>query len=215
MDTPVKVQKIRGWKKVLLYPFVLCLRLFGATIRMRPTANMREILNNHPRCTIVAFWHQNLFMIWKLNNMLKSAFPMYGMISPSSDGAWLSAFFEFFRIRNVRGSSRRGGASALRTLHQLLSSGDADVAITPDGPRGPAKHLKLGVPTLALQTQTDIMLVNMHFSSYWELNTWDKFIIPKPFSRVTINGKIIPYGEFSKLSASDLRVMLEQALNAL
>lgn len=214
MYSSVKVQKIHGWRKLLLYPLVLCLKLFTLTIRVRPTAEMDAILNNCPDPTVVAFWHQNLFLIWKINYMLKTTLPMYGLISPSTDGAWLSAFFQIFNIRNIRGSSKRGGLSALKMLQQKLKEG-ANVAITPDGPRGPAKHMKRGVPLLALQTQTDIFLIGMHFSSYWKLHTWDGFIIPKPFSKVIVNGKKIPYEEFKDLSVDALRTKLEQALDSL
>lgn len=198
----------------MLYPFVLCLRLFTLTVRIRFSPEMKKMLNDHKGSGIIAFWHQNLFLIWKINEQLKSNLPMYGLISPSNDGAWLSALFHIFHIRNVRGSSHRGGKSALKILQEKLKKG-ANVAITPDGPRGPAKHLKRGVPMLALQTNTDIVLINMHFSRCWKLRTWDNFIIPKPFSKVFVDGKKFTYEKFKNLSVSELRDLLEKELSTL
>ncbi len=207
----VTVQNIHGWKKFLLYPFVLCLKLFVLTIRIKPTKNTKNILENHNNSAIIAFWHQHLFLIWKINSMLKTTLPMYGLISPSSDGAWLSALFSIFRIRSIRGSSKRGGISALRVLKEKLEEG-ANVAITPDGPRGPSKKFKRGVSILALESKIDIILLTMKYSSCWKLRTWDRLIIPKPFSKVTVHAKKLTYSGFQNMSVHELNDMLEQTL---
>lgn len=210
----IKIQKIRGWRKFLLYPFVLFLKIFALTVRIKLSDRMFEFLNTHKNSAIIAFWHQNLFLIWKINKMLQTTLPMYGLVSPSSDGAWLSAFFDLFNIKSVRGSSGRRGTSALHELQLKLQEG-ANVAITPDGPRGPVKKFKPGVPALALRSKTNIVLLSIKHSSFWKLNTWDKFIIPKPFSTLTIDCKKLLYKDFQSLSILELKSMLERELQAL
>ncbi len=214
MFNKIKIQKIHTWKKFLTYIVALLLRIFAKTIRICPTKEIDNILNSHNNSAVIAFWHKNLFLIWKLNGMLKTKLPMYGLISPSKDGAWLSTLFDIFHINNVRGSSKRGGKFALHILETKLKEG-ANVAITPDGPRGPAQKLKHGVPLLALQAKVDIILLTMKYSSCWELNTWDKFLIPKPFSKVIVNGIKIPYKDFANMSVPELANILESKLQSL
>jgi len=88
-------------------------------------------------------------------------------------------------FKAVRGSSSRGGAAALIALRRVLRAG-GDVAITPDGPVGPRYEVQGGVVKLAQSTGVPVVPLHARCSSAWRLNTWDGFMIPKPFSRVTI-----------------------------
>ena len=85
----------------------------------------------------------------------------------------------------VRGSSSRKGASAIRQLGEVIAGG-RDVVITPDGPRGPAYVLGQGIIYLAQQSSTEVVPINMEYSSSWRVNSWDRFILPKPFSKVRV-----------------------------
>ena len=107
------------------------------------------------------------------------------LTSPSKDGAIIARVMAHFGIGNVRGSSSRRGSEAVRELADALTSG-LDVAITPDGPRGPKYRLQPGALRLAQISGVPITLVHIVYSRYWELKSWDRFRIPKPFSRVTI-----------------------------
>ena len=77
------------------------------------------------------------------------------------------------------------GAAALLELSNVLSSG-RDVLITPDGPRGPAYQLGPGIIFLAQKTGAPVVPVNMEYSSCWRVKSWDRFIIPRPFSKVRV-----------------------------
>jgi lysophospholipid acyltransferase (LPLAT)-like uncharacterized protein len=175
---------------------------------------METFLRTHNHPAIMAFWHQNLFLMWKVNAMLKSDLPMYGLVSPSNDGAWLSAFFSLVGIRSVRGSSGRRGASAMNELQEKLKRG-ANVAVTPDGPRGPSKKFKNGVSVLALRAKVDVFLVSVKYEAFWTINTWDKFLIPKPFSRVIIDRKKVPYAAIRDLSPSMASLLFERELESM
>src|SRR6267143_1114133 len=103
--------------------------------------------------------------------------------SASADFIWLQEIFFGFDV--VRGSSSRIGAAAGLELSNVLSSGH-DVLITPDGPRGPAYALGPGIIFLAQKTGAPVVPVNMEYSSCWRVKSWDRFIIPRPFSKVRV-----------------------------
>ncbi|HEY3601789.1 MAG TPA: DUF374 domain-containing protein, partial [Chthoniobacterales bacterium] len=77
------------------------------------------------------------------------------------------------------------GASAMRQLAEVIAAGK-DVVITPDGPRGPAYELGQGIVYLAQQSGAAVVPVNMEYSSCWRVKSWDRFILPKPFSTVRV-----------------------------
>ena len=134
---------------------------------------------------IAALWHNRLLLI---SIVLKKFLPQRagaGLISASRDGDLIADVTQRFGFDVVRGSSSRMGASALLELSQVLSSG-RDILITPDGPRGPAYELGPGIVFLAQKTGAPVVPVNMEFSSCWRVKSWDRFIIPKPFSKIRI-----------------------------
>jgi lysophospholipid acyltransferase (LPLAT)-like uncharacterized protein len=85
----------------------------------------------------------------------------------------------------VRGSSSKKGVSAIRQLAEVIASGK-DVVITPDGPRGPAYELGQGIVFLAQQSGAEVVPINMEYSSSWRVKSWDRFVLPKPFSTVRV-----------------------------
>lgn len=134
---------------------------------------------------IAALWHNRLLLI---SFVLKKFFPERpgaGLVSASRDGEMIADVTQRFGFDVVRGSSSRMGASALRELGEVLASG-RDVLITPDGPRGPVYQLGPGIIFLAQKTGAPVVPVNMEYSSCWRVKSWDRFIIPKPFSKVRI-----------------------------
>ena len=134
---------------------------------------------------IAALWHNRLLLI---SFVLKKFFPERpgaGLISASRDGDLIADATKRFGFDVVRGSSSRMGATALLELSNVLSSG-RDVLITPDGPRGPAYQLGPGIIFLAQKTGAPVVPVNMEYSSCWRVKSWDRFIIPKPFSKVRV-----------------------------
>ena len=134
---------------------------------------------------IAALWHNRLLLI---SLVLKKFLPQRsgaGLISASRDGDLIADVTRRFGFDVVRGSSSRMGANALRELEDVLASG-RHVLITPDGPRGPAYQLGPGIIFLAQKTGVPIVPVNMEYSSCWRVKSWDRFIIPKPFSKVRV-----------------------------
>jgi len=165
---------------------------------------------------IGALWHNRL-LIFPL--VLQRFFPdRHGaaLISASRDGDLLADAIRRFGYDVVRGSSSRLGASAILQLTEVLASG-RDVVITPDGPRGPAYELGPGIVFLAQKSSAPVLPMNLEYSRCWRLGTWDRFIIPQPFSEVRV---LINPPHHVKLTSTpeefeDERLALQKAMMAL
>ena len=188
-------------------------RLIVATLRFRVRDDAGVLGGPATPRLIWAFWHNSLFVIPHLLNHYLSHRPGAALTSASRDGEILAAFLERFNVRPIRGSSSRQGAAALLEMKRLIEQG-FDVAITPDGPRGPRYHLNPGVITLAQKTGALIMPIRVHYSRCWRLKTWDAFEIPKPFATVTI--VLLPLYRVAPVSSNEEfepeRARLEQIL---
>jgi lysophospholipid acyltransferase (LPLAT)-like uncharacterized protein len=134
---------------------------------------------------IGALWHNRLlifpFVLWRfLPNRHGAA-----LISASRDGDLFADVVQRFGYDVVRGSSSRLGASAILKLTQVLASG-RDVVIIPDGPLGPAYELGPGIIFLAQKSGAAVVPINLEYSRCWRLGSWDRFIVPRPFTKVRV-----------------------------
>ena len=134
---------------------------------------------------IGAFWHNRLLIVPIAYSRYCRQRHGNCLTSPSKDGAIIAGVMDRFNIGSVRGSSSRRGATALRELAAILEKGE-DVAITPDGPRGPKYRISPGIIKLSQLTGVPVMPIHIQYSKFWELKSWDAFRIPKPFSRIDI-----------------------------
>jgi lysophospholipid acyltransferase (LPLAT)-like uncharacterized protein len=137
---------------------------------------------------LFCFWHNRILGI---TFAFQRIYPKHRrgvtvLTSASKDGEILARLVAEFQMGSVRGSSSRGGSRALLELIRLVQSG-RDIAITPDGPRGPRYSLGPGVIQLAQSTGAKILPLHAQFSRCFQMKTWDGFIIPLPFSSVSIN----------------------------
>lgn len=107
------------------------------------------------------------------------------LTSASHDGAALATAVKVLGIGAVRGSTSRRGSAALKEMTRRVKEG-FDVGITPDGPRGPRYELNAGVLKLAQITRAPLMCFHATFDRAIRLKTWDRFVIPVPFSKVTL-----------------------------
>jgi lysophospholipid acyltransferase (LPLAT)-like uncharacterized protein len=138
------------------------------------------------RPLLIPLWHNRIFSIppgWM--KWVGRRRQVVVLTSASHDGATLARAMSVFGFGAVRGSSSRRAVAALVAMKRALAEGK-DVAITPDGPRGPRYHFAPGVVKLAQAAGVPIAPVHATFSSAWRLKTWDGFVIPKPFSRVRV-----------------------------
>jgi lysophospholipid acyltransferase (LPLAT)-like uncharacterized protein len=109
------------------------------------------------------------------------------LISRHRDGGYLAELSERWGYRVVRGSSRRGGEVGLLGLVRTLQQGrSAEVALTPDGPRGPAERMKPGALAAAQHANALVIAAGARAAQAWWLESWDRFCIPKPFAAVEV-----------------------------
>lgn len=134
---------------------------------------------------IGALWHNRLLIFPLVLRRFFPNRPGAALISASRDGDLLTDAIHRFGYEVIRGSSSRLGASAILQLTGELASG-RDVVITPDGPRGPAYELGPGIVFLAQKSGASVLPMNLEYSRFWRLGSWDRFIIPRPFSKVRV-----------------------------
>ncbi len=116
---------------------------------------------------------------------LKPSGKISAMISQHKDGEAITRTVEYLGINSIRGSSSRGGAAkVLISAIKEIKGGGNDVAITPDGPRGPRHSVADGVVAISQKTNAKILVFNCKPTKYWQFNSWDKFILPKPFGKL-------------------------------
>jgi lysophospholipid acyltransferase (LPLAT)-like uncharacterized protein len=134
---------------------------------------------------VLAFWHSRLWLM----PYAALGRPMTALISRHGDGELIARTIGLLGHGSARGSSTRGGSSALREQVRLLRAGRS-VAITPDGPKGPARVAKPGAVELARMTGVPVVPVSAAYSRSRTFGSWDRFEVPLPFGRVAIG-----YGE--------------------
>ncbi len=132
---------------------------------------------------IIAFWHSELLMQPFLYKKVRKRGKVAVVISDHFDGEIIARVMRFFNISSIRGSSSKRGVKALLEGIKRLKKG-YDVGITPDGPRGPRKSVAGGIVTLAKKSGAKIVVFSYAPSKYWQLKSWDRFLIPKPFSTI-------------------------------
>jgi len=151
-----------------------------------------------PSREIYCFWHQCV---------LPCAFYFRSthatiLISQSFDGELITRTLELFGFRAVRGSSSRGGREGLLGLRRVLDAGTPAI-FTADGPRGPIYRSKLGPVKLAQVTGAPIGAFHLQPERCWTMRSWDRFLVPKPFSRIAVSwGRWTQVGP--ELSAEEL-----------
>jgi lysophospholipid acyltransferase (LPLAT)-like uncharacterized protein len=163
------------------------MKLLAATLRfdIRDRCGIGGSATTMPP-VIYALWHNRFFCVppaW--NRICYGHRKTVALTSASHDGDMVARAMAVFGLGSVRGSSSRRGVAALVGLKRALQEG-LDICVTPDGPRGPRYIVQPGVIKLAESTGAPIVPIHVRFSSAWRLKTWDRFVIPKPFSRVEV-----------------------------
>ena len=179
-------------------------RALGRTLRVSVIgAEHVSGLWRAPQPIIYAAWHGQLLMLPFVNERLRrtlGARPVHVLASRSRDGELLARFAARFGFPAVRGSSSRGGAGALRALARALHDGH-DVAIAPDGPRGPRGQAQPGAISLAALSGAPLVPVAFAAHPAWHLATWDAFEVPCPFGRgAVVFGPPIPAADDPRLA---------------
>lgn len=196
-----EVKAISGWRQALLWPLGLLVRLWGMTLRFEASPEDLRNWTKKDEPVAIVLWHNRLFLSAEIVRRYRQGRPVYALVSASQDGAWLTAFFAAAGLRTVRGSSSRMGREAATALVDVLRAGH-DVGITPDGPRGPCYELKPGALIVTRRTRTPVLIVGGEFESAWRLRSWDRFYLPRPFSRVRMRCEQITADQLNNRDAA-------------
>jgi lysophospholipid acyltransferase (LPLAT)-like uncharacterized protein len=158
------------------------IRLLAATWRMRTTGAEALVALRAARQPLVfTLWHGDMLpLLWQHRRQGVAV-----LISEHRDGEIIARIATALGYRTVRGSTFRGADRALAGVLRELKAGH-EVAITPDGPRGPARQFAPGALVAAQRAGAPVVAVGMAATRAWRLRSWDGFVIPKPFARVTI-----------------------------
>ncbi len=180
----------------------LLVRLLASTWRVRVIgdAGLRGE-RDAGRPVIITLWHGQMLPLLHRHRGERVAI----LISEHRDGEIIARIAAALGHRSVRGSTTRGAGRALLALVRQVEAG-RDIAVTPDGPRGPAKSFAAGALIVAQRTGAAIIPATVVARAAWHLRSWDSFMIPRPFTRV-----VISYGPATRVSAGDARAASSEA----
>jgi lysophospholipid acyltransferase (LPLAT)-like uncharacterized protein len=202
---PKLIQRMAAW---LIFAIE---RALSSTIRFNwhDCSGLEGPLSKSP--VIFCLWHNRLAISMVVHR--RHSRRLAALVSASKDGALLSAVLERFGVEQVRGSSSRRGPQALLELASRARLG-YDLAVTPDGPRGPRYVVQKGVIALAQVTGLPIVPVTCNTKRKICMNSWDRFQVPLPFSRcdLILNEPIVVPREACENLREQLRIQLEQSL---
>ena len=158
----------------------LIANLLSVTWRYR-VVDKRENFKEKPQGEILAVWHEYILpmaIFYKDKDTSCIA-------SGSKDGRRLASILQAWNFTTLLGSPRKDGTKAVRAGIREIKNGK-NLIITPDGPKGPRQNAKNGIALISIMAKTDIVPIIFYPKRYWRLTSWDKFIIPKPFTTITI-----------------------------
>jgi lysophospholipid acyltransferase (LPLAT)-like uncharacterized protein len=201
----------------LIYTVAQCIT---ATLRFR-LEDLSGYFSDVPQEKIIfAIWHNRLALALILYRKYVARRDrkrrLVALVSASKDGGLLTGVLEMFKVQPVRGSSSRRGAQAFRELVAWGRRGH-DLALTPDGPRGPCYTVQEGVISTAQMTGMPIVPVTYHLSWKIRVKSWDKFQIPLPFAicTVTMGQALRVPRETDEAGREKLRLQLEADLRSI
>lgn len=158
------------------------LRALFATTRVERVHYERlEHFRRRGEPVIFVFWHGHLLPLVHYHRREG----IVVLVSEHSDGETIARILHRYGFATARGSSTRGGMRGLRGLVRAGHAG-SDLAVTPDGPRGPRHEVKPGALAAAQMTGLPLLPLAVSVSSAWSMDSWDRFLVPKPFSTVRI-----------------------------
>ncbi len=169
-----------------------------------PTITKNLIASN--KALVLVFWHGRMLLV---PHIICYFYKRYGIavVSTHRDGEYVKKFLEAYKHKTIRGSSNKGGLIAIKKVIKALNENNI-IAITPDGPTGPRFMVNGNVISIAKMTNTPIISISYSTTKAKVFRTWDRFLLPLPFGRLTI--KIS-----SPMMVEDLGLDIKSATNAL
>jgi lysophospholipid acyltransferase (LPLAT)-like uncharacterized protein len=194
--------------------------VIGLTVRVTFVSGESRLLalpKSEP--VILTFWHDRLVYAAELvhRRLVRRGCRMTVLVSSSRDGELGAKVARMLGVELARGSASRGGTRALRGLYRAVTREGCSPIIIPDGPKGPRHEAKRGVVVLSQMTGAPILPLAYAAERAWKLGSWDRLIIPRPFTRIVVavgEPRVVPRGLDDEALEGE-RVRLEQTLDRL
>jgi hypothetical protein len=204
------------WQRAGAWALVFVARALTLTLRFKWNDRTGYWENPPDVPLIFCFWHNRILLCpdaYRIYSRRRKRSKVAAIASTSRDGAFLSAILECFKIQPVRGSSSKRGPQALLELTSWALNG-YDLAIAPDGPRGPCYYVHDGVISLAQLTGHPIIPFGYYVRRKIVIKSWDRFQIPLPFAVCEMNSAKPIYvpREASDVEREKIRRQLEDAM---
>lgn len=165
------------------WAFVPIYKLWCKTLRYSESGREKiDAMNESRELMVFSLWHNEVFPVMFAKRNLRIA----AVVSRSGDGEFIARLLEGLGMKTARGSSSRGGLAALKQMGSLMVEEKFNACLTIDGPRGPRHEPKDGAIFLAHHTKAAIVPMRIFMKKAKIFNSWDKFRLPLPFSRVHI-----------------------------
>ncbi len=205
----MNIEKIKYFLVGIFGSFIIRFLFSTMSIKEIPDGYSQN-LERQGKHAIYAFWHAHMLLpayVGRQRNVKV-------LISQHRDGEYIAQIVQKLGYSVARGSTTRGGAKALLKMIKKIKEESISLAITPDGPKGPRFIVQSGAILLGQKTQYPIIPVMIYLAKYWELPSWDRFCIPKPFSKARIfyGDPIMVPPRLEKSDVEEYRVSLERAL---
>jgi lysophospholipid acyltransferase (LPLAT)-like uncharacterized protein len=172
---------MKNYFKFRVLPYIIYFLIKAIFFTNKKVFHHKKLEENE--AYIFVAWHGDLVCQPTSYFKLRPNGKIKTMISQSKDGEIITKVYGLFGAGAIRGSSSKGATKALISTIKEIKSG-CDIALSPDGPRGPRFSFAGGVITIAQKSGAKIVVCNSKPSKYWQFNSWDKFILPKPFGKI-------------------------------
>jgi hypothetical protein len=200
-------KKISRALALLFVPFIGSLVIRFLYLTNKKNFHAPETITDEP--VIFACWHGELLMLPYLYKHYRKTPHAKVLISPHFDGELISRTIKYFGLGTLAGSSDKNPARVLIQAIKTIKEG-YDIGITPDGPKGPRHEVADGIIVMAQKAKAKVVLVEIKPTKFWQLNSWDKFTIPKPFG--TLNYYASSEIDLSGMDLEDARLLLKEGL---
>ena len=200
-------------KPVLL--FIVNFIWLSCRVKVIGSENMDMVVNKQ-KPVIPCYWHQqHLFCAWYMLQQIKRGMKIGFLVSPSVDGEIPAKIVASRGARVIRGSSTRTGAQALRDMYQIITKEGVSPVTTSDGPTGPIFKFKPGATMLSQMTKAPMLPIACAAKNAWYLGSWDRFMIPKPFTLVVVAVGEPVSVEKAEKDLLPVQVQMEEVINAM
>ncbi len=206
-------RKLTYWLAVRLARLIVETLWRTCRIRIEGEARLHALIAEHGAIVPVC-WHQHLLLCARYLVSRPGGLKAGFMISPSVDGEAPTWLAQSYGAHVVRGSGSYTGVRAIRGVHAAIVKEGISPGVTPDGPRGPRFKFKPGAIFTAQISKKPVVPLAFHAKNAFVLDTWDKFVLPLPFSRITIaiGEPYVPAKRLAEDEMSDAQALMERRM---